>query len=70
MWQEKYGENTKQYGDGSFDEKDERPSFVTASVDFGETCSEKSTKRTRPERLALHVCNKFLVLDTYNGAAQ
>lgn len=70
MRQEEYGENAKEYGDASFDEKDEWPSFVIASVDFGETCSEKSTKRTRPEQLALHVCNKLLVLDTHNGAAQ
>jgi len=72
MRQEEYGENAKEYGDASFDEKDEWPSFVVASVDFGETCSEKSTKCTRPEPIssALRVCNKFLVLDTYNGAAQ
>jgi hypothetical protein len=50
--QEEYGEDAEEYCDGSFDEEDERPPFVILGVDFGKTCSKKSTKRTRPIKLA------------------
>lgn len=52
MGQEKYGENAEEYCDGSFDEEDERPSLVILGMNFGKTCSKKSTKRTRPMKLA------------------
>jgi N-formylglutamate amidohydrolase len=52
MRQKKYGEDAEEYCNGSFNEEDERPSFVILGVDFGKTCSEKSTECTRPIKLA------------------
>jgi hypothetical protein len=50
--EEEYGENAEEYGNASFNEEDEWPSFVVASVNFGEARGEKSTKCTRPVELA------------------
>lgn len=51
MREKEYGKNAEEYSDGSFDEEDERPSFVILGVDFGKTCSKKSTECTRPIKL-------------------
>jgi hypothetical protein len=50
--EEEYGENAEEYSNASFNEENEWPSFVVACVDFGEACGEKSTKCTRPVKLA------------------
>jgi hypothetical protein len=55
----KYGEDAEEYSDASFDEKDEWPPFVILSVDLCETCSEKSTKCTRPIKLA-QLCRSYM----------
>lgn len=52
MGEEEYGENAEEYGNASFDEEDKWPSFVVASVNLGESRGEKSTKCTRPVKLA------------------
>lgn len=50
--QKENGEDAEEYSNSSFDEEDEGPTFIVASVDFGETCSKKSTKCARPKQLA------------------
>jgi hypothetical protein len=72
VWEEKYGENAEEYSDGTFDEEDERPSFIVLGVDFGKTCSKKSTKCTRPIKVSSALQTLYILLFrcTYNGAAQ
>jgi hypothetical protein len=57
--QEPDGDDAEENSDASFDEEDEWPPFVVFGVDFSETCSEKSTKCTRPIKLA-QLCRSYM----------